>query len=41
MQLSFSADSDLTEQLNVGASVKHANKDWKGDGVEAYKTVIA
>lgn len=37
----FSADSDLTEQLNVGASVKHANKDWEGDGVEAYKTVIA
>jgi len=36
------ADMDLTEQLNVNASVTHANDKWeKGDGVEKDATVIS
>lgn len=33
----LSADSDVTEQLNVNASVTYANKEWDGDG----KAVVA
>lgn len=38
----LSADSDITEQLNVNASVTHANKNWAGEGddVAAENTIL-
>jgi len=39
--VAFGADTDITEELNVNASVKHANQHWAGDSVTAYATVIA
>lgn len=36
----FGVDSDVTEELNLNASVEHANAHWAGDGVDAEKTVI-
>ena len=39
----LSADSDITEQLNVNASVTYANEEWAGDGedVVAKNTILA
>lgn len=36
----FGVDTDLTEELNVYASVEHANAKWVGDGVTAEATVL-
>ncbi|MCK9526795.1 MAG: hypothetical protein M0R49_12830, partial [Limnochordia bacterium] len=39
--LALGAESDITDELNVNASVEHANANWAGDGVTPFATVLA
>lgn len=39
--LALGAESDITDELNVNASVEHANANWAGDAVTPYATVLA